>query len=92
MHPGKQKMALKVRDVHDFVRSIGFDIIEAFLRGSGSLEETETSKRCALFRRNDDTIATRIEVDAQWHPPGTCELETPHGSNQSRECLATAQS
>lgn len=85
-------MALKVRDVHDFARSICFDVIEAFLRGGGSLEETETSKRCALFGREDDTVTARIEVDAQWHPPGTCELETPRGSNQSRECLTTAQS
>lgn len=40
------------------------DATQAFLRGSGYLEEIETSRCYALLGRYDDAVTTRAEVDA----------------------------
>lgn len=65
VNTNNQKGPLAVCDIHEFlVCPIIADSVQAFLRRSRRLEETEASKRCTFLGCHNDAVADRIKVDA----------------------------
>jgi hypothetical protein len=88
VNTNKQKGPLAVCGIL-LVRSISADAVQAFLRRSGCLEETETSKCGAFFGCYDDAITARIGVDASWYLVGIREWQSPRGPNRPRAYTTT---
>ena len=68
------------------VRPIKGDILSGFLRRSGRLEETETSKRCSILGGYNNAFTDRVGMNAQRHFDGPHKFTSTGRQDKPRAC------
>ena len=84
--------SLAVCDIpNTIMRSTKADILSAFLRRSGCLEETETSKRCSILGGYNNAFTDCVGMDAQWHVDGPHKFPSTGRQDEPRACITVSR-